>query len=155
MAETEVEGLSGTEIIDDILAHVKRTLLTSCDLRDSDSYGQGYSGEIKISLKLYGMDATPGEFTVQIPPKGAPPVSTEEITIVPLEIEQKIEIPQEENLDAVRERTKEEPPVPEAQPQEEARMPQRLRRKYNKRKVSLETTPSGGAVDLETLPEGE
>lgn len=149
MPDTVVEGLSGTEIIEDIVNQVKRTLMTSCDLRDSDSYGQGYSAEIKISLKMYGMDAVPGEFMVQIPAKADPPVSTEQVTVIPLQIEQNINIPQEENLEAVRERMKEEPPIPEAKPEEESRMPARLRRKYTKRDVSLETTPSGGAVDLD------
>ena len=32
MADVLVEGLSGTEIIDDVIAHVKRKLMTSCDL---------------------------------------------------------------------------------------------------------------------------
>ncbi len=71
MADTMIEGLSGTEIIQDVLDQIKRKLMYSCDLRDSDSYGLGYSGTITISLKLYGMDATPVEVEVIIPPKVA------------------------------------------------------------------------------------
>lgn len=150
MAESLVEGLSGSEVIDDVLAQIKRKLLTSCDLRDSDNYGQGYSGTIEIKLKLHAMDDIPAEFSVNIVPKVEPPVSTEEVTVTPVEITEKIEIPQELDLEAVRERIKEPASLPLVDETEESRMPQRLKRKYTKRGVpSLEQTASGGAVDID------
>lgn len=151
MADTMIEGLSGSEVIEDILAQIKRKLMTSCDLRDSDSYGQGYSGEIKISLKLYGMDALPAEFTVDIKPKELPPVSTETTIVTPLEIQENITIEQELDLEAVRERLHEPAPLPPPSEEEENRMPQRLKRKYTKRTgvPSLEMTAAGGAVSLD------
>ena len=107
MAEAITEGLSGTEVIDDVLAQIKRKLLTSCDLRDSDNYGQGYSGTIEIKLKLHAMENLPAEFSIAIQPKVEPPVSTETTIVTPLELTETIEIPQELDLEVVRERIKE------------------------------------------------
>jgi hypothetical protein len=151
MAEAITEGLSGTEVIDDILAQIRRKLITSCDLRDADSYGQGYSGTIEIKLKLHAMDNIPAEFSVNIPAKAEPPVTTETVVVTPLEITETIEIPQELDLEIVRERIKEPEPLPPPDEAEEARMPTRLKRKYTRRTgvPSLEQTTSGGAVDLD------
>jgi len=152
MADTMVEGLSGTEIIEDILDQIKRKLKYSCDLRDSDCYGQGYSGTITISLKLHDLDNFPVELTVDIPAKVPPPVSTETMTVTPLEITETITIPQELDLDIVRERSKISeplPPEPTDGEAEDARMPARLKRKYNRRTASLEQTAAGGAVDFD------
>jgi hypothetical protein len=151
MPDVLIEGLSGTEIIDDILAQIKRKLQTSCDLRESDAYGQGYSGEIKISLKMYGMDAIPAEFTVDIKPKVEPPVTTETTVVTPLELQETITIEQELDLEAVRERIKEPAPLPLPSEEEENRMPTRLKRKYTRRTgvPSLEMTAAGGAVSLD------
>lgn len=148
MAETMVEGLSGTEIIEDVLAQIKRKLQTSCNLRDSDNYGEGFSAEIKITIKAYAMDVTTEEFDVVIPAKAEPPVSTEDVTVVPVEVEESVTIPQELDLEAVRERIKDEPEPPPPSPEEEARMPQRLRRKYTRRSP-LEQTATGGAVNID------
>jgi hypothetical protein len=154
MAETTmIEGLSGTEIIADVLDQIKRKLMYSCDLRDSDSYGQGYSGTITINLKLYGMDATPVEIEVPIQPKVEPPVSTEQTIVTPIQVEEKVEIPQELDLEAVRERLKVSEPEPPEEPsaEEENRMPARLKRKYTRRTgvPTLEQTATGGAVNVD------
>ena len=150
MADTMIEGLSGTEIIQDVLDQIKLKLMYSCDLRDSDSYGLGYSGTITISLKLYGMDATPVEVEVIIPPKVEPPVTNETTVVTPIQVEEKVEIPQELDLDVVRERIKVPEPLSEPSAAEENRMPERLKRKYTRRTgvPSLETTATGGAVDV-------
>ena len=153
MADVMVEGLSGSEIIADVLDQIKRKLSYSCNLRDSDSYGQGYSASIEIKLKLYAMDVTEDSFTVEIPVKVEIPVSTEAVTVTPVEVEEKLEIPQELDLESVRERLKvsETEPLPETTEAEENRMPVRLKRKYTKRTgvPSFEQTPQGGAVDID------
>lgn len=152
MADTIVEGLSGSEIVDDVLAQIKRKLLTSCNLRDSDSYGQGYSAEIKISMKMYGMDATPDEFAINIAPKALPPVSTDELVVTPFDVTEDLTIPQELDLEVVRERLREPAPLPPTEEQQqENRMPNRLKRKYTRRTgiPSLEQSASGGAVDMD------
>ena len=151
MAEQLVEGLSGTEIINDVVEHVRRKLQTSCDLREADSYGQGFSANIEIKLKLYAMDVIPAEFSIAIQPKVLPPETTETTIVTPLELQETITIEQELDLEAVRERIKEPAPLPPTDEQQrENRMPQRLKRKYTRHGVaSLEQTASGGAVGLE------
>lgn len=151
MAEgTIVEGLTGVEIIDDVLAHIKRKLQFSCNLRDSDSYGQGYSAEISIKIRTYAVDSQEEEFVVSIPAKFPAPESMEGVTVTPVEVDETVLIPQELDLEAVRERIKEPAPLPPPSEEEENRMPTRLKRKYTRRGIeSLEVTASGGSVDLE------
>lgn len=149
MANGVIEALNGAEIVEDVLNQIKIKLLTSCDLRDQDSYGQGYSGEIKISLKLYGMDVTGADFVIPIVSKAEPPVSTEEITVNPVQVEETIEIPQELDLEVVRERAKESAPEPVVSEQEENRMPARLKRKYSRRSaLEVPVMPQGGGIDI-------
>jgi hypothetical protein len=148
MADTLTEGLSGIEIIDDVLAQTKRKLQTSCNFSRECNYGQGYSAEISVKIKAYAMDVTEEQFTVNIPAKVAPPVSTEEMTVTPVEIAEIIEIPQELDLEVVRERMKEPEPLPPPDATEENRMPDRLKRKYTRHLPSPEMNPMGGAVDL-------
>jgi hypothetical protein len=149
MADVLIEGLSGVEIIEDVLAQIKRKLMYSCDLRNTDSYGQGYSGTIEIHLKLHSMDNTPVDIVVNIPPKAEPPVSTDEVTVTPLEVVEKIEISQELDLESVRERIKEPEPLPPSEEEEESRMPSRLKRKYTRRNALEVPEMGGGAVDLD------
>jgi hypothetical protein len=69
-----------------------------------------------------------------------------------MELIETIEIPQELDLEVVRERIKEPAPLPPTEEeQQENRMPARLKRKYTRRTgvASLEQTASGGAVDLD------
>ncbi len=157
MADTMIEGLSGGEIIADVLDQIKRKLSYSCDLRDSDSYGQGYSGTIEVHLKLYAMDTVSVDVEVPIQPKAEPPVSTEQTVVTPIQVEEKVEIPQELDLESVRERLKVSEPEPPQEPsaEEENRMPARLKRKYTRRTgvPTLEQTPTGGgAVDIDEQP---
>jgi len=151
MAEgTIVEGLTGTEIIDDILAQIRRKLSYSCNFTNECSYGQGYSAEISIKLKTYAMDVQEEEFAVSIPAKFPPPESMEGVTVIPVEVDETVTIPQELDLEAVRERIKEPAPLPPPSEEEESRMPARLKRSYKRRGIeSLEQTAAGGAVDLE------
>ena len=155
MAEVNIEGLSGTEIIEDVLDQIRRKLKYSCNLRDTDSYGQGYSGTVTINLKMYAMDTTEDNFTVNITPKGEIPSSTESVIVTPFDVDEKLEIPQELDLEAVRERSKVPEPLPEpSEADGDSRMPARLKRKYTRRTgvASLETVIGGGAVDLENEP---
>ena len=146
MTDTMVEGLSGKEFKQLVLKKVELALDSSCDLRDVDNF-DSVSGEIKLSLQGYAMDTIKEEFTIPIVAKVEPPVSTEEIIVTPIKVEQTIEIPRELDLELVREQITEEDPTPVVDEAEENRMPARLKRRYTRRAV-LETTPMGGAVDL-------
>lgn len=136
MPETAVvTGLTGTEIIEDFLNHMRTKLRKDCNLRDSDSYTRGYSAKINYKLELYGMDTTPVEQEVVI--EAEKPEETETVPVVG-----EITIPQELELNSVRERSGQEEPVlsTNAEGQPEVR-----KRKYTRRIVS-EAAPEGTGI---------
>lgn len=100
MAEV-VTGLSGTEIINDILAQIEARLKRDCNLRDNDSYNRGFSAKIEIHVQCYGLDVASVDSYIDI---GTPQDDPEEVVVT-----EKIEISQEENLTSVRERSQAEP----------------------------------------------
>jgi len=121
--ESFTHGLSGEEIINDVLIQVEKALKKDCNLRPMDNYGQGYSGVIKIDLKLIALDVAEASVTVNV--KASPellatlPADTgaagegEEsvVTKTDVTVDEKVVIPQELNLDAVRERSEQNVPV--------------------------------------------
>jgi hypothetical protein len=137
--------LGGHEVVADILGQIRRKLLTDCNLRMTDGYSGGYSGEVKISLKLNAVRITPVEMTVSIAQSldvEAPPVESfapEDIETV--EISETISIPTEENLVAVRDRIFDNSEKTMAAEAENAAAPQeeepednpRAKRKYTRR----------------------
>jgi len=138
---TVVTGLSGTEVIEDFLNHLRTQLRRDCNLRDSDSYTRGYSATASYKLKLYGVDVTEVESEVAVGFDN--PAETEKV-----EVEDVVEIPQELELNAVRERSGQEEPVMTIDT--EGR-PAIKKRKYQRRIVS-EAPPeglSGGAVEID------
>lgn len=50
------QGLNGIEIIDDLLAQLRKKLIGDCNLRSIDNYSRGYSAKITYDLKCYGLD---------------------------------------------------------------------------------------------------
>jgi len=149
-----VTGLNGSEIVEDVLAQIKKQLIRDCNLRESDSYGRGYSAEISIKIKAFAMDVVEVNQTVNIAPTEEPPVSTEDVTVIPVTLETSVVIDQEEDLLAVRDRIEEaKNPDPEpvlATGGEEQTPETRTKRRYTRRVPSgLEHTPMGDAVDLD------
>ena len=63
-----VAGLSGQEIINDVLGQVRKALERDCNLRESDCYGRGYSGSIKLSLQLFDIDVAKVEAELALSP---------------------------------------------------------------------------------------
>jgi hypothetical protein len=93
-----VEGLSGEEIINDVLDQVAQRLHGDCNLRASDSYTGGYDGWVEVHLNLHGMDRTTVKTKIVMGPiKGDDPNQTT--------VETKVEIPLEPALNLVRERS--------------------------------------------------
>lgn len=128
-SETFVVGLNGREIVNDVLDQVEKALLRDCNLRESDSYGQGYEGTIEITLKCRSLDVTEVHVTaeVQTSPElqkqadenaakaakaaenagtPAPEVNEKEFTIT-----DKVEVELEPDLNAVRERSNQGVPM--------------------------------------------
>lgn len=56
MDDGYVEGLTGEEIINDVLAQVEAKLRSDCNLREMDAYLGGYDGTVHVQLNLRGVD---------------------------------------------------------------------------------------------------
>lgn len=140
------EPLSGKEVVSDVLAQIGKKLSTDCNLRATDGYSGGYSGSVTIKLNLHAVRITPVE--MEIPLKTSPelkaPVPSDFASedLIPMEVNEKIEIPVESNLEAVRDRTaelnRESESATEATPEIEAESAEegaepRAKRKYTRR----------------------
>ncbi|HEX5426506.1 MAG TPA: hypothetical protein VFW94_23365 [Candidatus Acidoferrales bacterium] len=135
--ESLVIGLSGEEIIADLLDQIEKALRRDCNLRATDSYGGGYSGKIEIKLNLVAMDTTvltitkelaptedakkvlaekeaSGELPVELPATGVFQVAQE---MKPVEASATIDIPIEKDLNAVRERSGQGVPMESISPE--------------------------------------
>lgn len=108
MDDGYVEGLTGEEIINDVLAQVAEKLRTDCNLREMDAYTGGYEGTVKIHLKLRALDTA--EIKMEIPVSAPAEV---EITdpIVETEVDAEVDIALEPRLNLVRERSGQDVPT--------------------------------------------
>lgn len=132
-----VNPLSGTEVVEDVLGQIRKRLATDCNLRATDGYTGGYSGTVKITLNLHAVKISEVEMEVPIvAPVAAPAV--EEFPpedVEPVEVDEVITIPVEENLVEVRSRTEENKsnPVEEPVQTDEPETETRQKRKYTRR----------------------
>jgi hypothetical protein len=135
MADVEyVEALSGEEIIVDLCSLIAEKLRKDCNLRDSDSYGQGYSARVTIHLEAYGMDTAVVEAEVKSgEPKPFPDTQIDTI----------LEVPAEPALDQVRERS--DQPVPTLT-RDESGQPEVRPRRYIRQDRLVERVAAGGAT---------
>ena len=101
-----VAGLSGEEIIEDVLVQIGNKLRQDCNLRSSDNYTGGYSATVTLKMNLFGLDTVEVEIPVIV--KKETTVPQTDATAV--KIEDVIEVAYEENLDAVRERSEQTAP---------------------------------------------
>lgn len=153
--ETFVVGLNGREIINDILEQIKKALQSDCNLRETDSYSQGYSGKFSIELKLVAVDTTVTAVSTELKATPALEKAAEEAAKKAAEdsdptkvVEQftkvitassQTEIPQELDLNTVRERSSQPLPLSSiADPQRET-APAPEKRTYG--------VATGGALD--------
>ena len=99
--------LSGHEVIDDVLAQIRKRLSTDCNLRETDGYSGGYSGTVSVKLNLNAVRISEVEMTIPITDgtKGPSVDSFMPEDLVPVEVEEEIQIPLEPNLKEVRQRT--------------------------------------------------
>ena len=97
---SRVQPLTGEEIIVDLLETIAERLRANCNLRASDSYSRGYSAKVELNIECYGLDMAKVETQVVI---------GDQQDDVDLElVKEKIDIPLEENLNTVRERSGQE-----------------------------------------------
>ena len=102
MEDDYVEGLTGEEIINDVLEQVAAKLRNNCDLRETDAYTGGYEGTVDIHLKIHGFDLAEVKTSIQV---SAPAVAQQLGEIKETAIEAHVDIPVEPHLNLVRERS--------------------------------------------------
>ena len=109
MAEGDyVEGLTGKEIITDFLAQIEEKLTNDCNLRETDSYPGGYDGSFEYHLNLHGMDRIEVKGKISVSdPEGVRVLVNEKVFVA----EEKGEVPVEERLNVVRERSHQDVPT--------------------------------------------
>jgi hypothetical protein len=96
-----VEPLSGEEIVIDLCSRIAEKLRADCNLRESDAYSGGYMAKVTVHLEAYGMDTANVDVAVVT---GKPQDTPDEL------LDTEYEIPREEALNKVRERS--DQPVP-------------------------------------------
>jgi hypothetical protein len=107
-----VEGLSGEEIINDVLDQVAEKLRGDCNLREMDAYTGGYDGSVKVHLNLRGLDTAEVKVDVHVsaPASEDFPVDGES-PIINTEVDADVEIALEPHLNVVRERSGQDVPT--------------------------------------------
>jgi hypothetical protein len=139
MAQVEnfTNPLSGSEVVADVLAQIKKRLTSDCNVRPSDGYSGGYSGKVTISLSLHAVRIATVEMeipiTEQIEAPGIESFSPEDV--FPIEIDEQIVVPIEPNLKEVRQRTQEnnEEISEHSDPVDDPETPAKNKRKYTRR----------------------
>lgn len=130
----QVTGLSGEEVINDLLDQIGRKLRLDCNLRGSDAYDYGYSAKVDVHLKLYGLD----DVSVDIAVKAISGKVVGDAT----EIESAIEVEREPDLNVVRDRANLPEPTVE---KDDGQPPEaRQKRKYT-RHVPTPGAAAGGS----------
>lgn len=115
------QPLTGEEIITDLLESIAERLRANCNLRPSDSYSRGYSAKAELHIECYGLDVAKVDTVV---------VVGEQQDDVDLElVKEKIDIPLEENLNTVRERSGQE----DGPNLQMGQQPQPVKRRYARR----------------------
>lgn len=99
--------LSGAEVVEDVLAQIRKRLHTDCSLRREDGYSGGYSGEVIVRLHCHAVRTAEIDMTIPIAadPKLPSPSAFLPDDLEPVEVDETITIPLEPNLKEVRERT--------------------------------------------------
>jgi hypothetical protein len=101
--EGYVEGLTGEEIINDVLDLIHSKLRSDCSLRETDAYTGGYDGTIDIKLNLHGLDTENVHARITIGKAVEDPEAKK--------VDTQVEIPLEPRLNVVRERSGQDVPT--------------------------------------------
>lgn len=129
---TYIQPLNGLEIINDLCGAIGEKLEKDCNLREIDGYSSGYKAKITIHLECYGLDMAEvnAEVVVDMVAPDAENPLQEPDTLIDTELE----VAQEEDLSAVRERSNQAEPSIEITP-DGPTQPQK--RKYSRRLKAL------------------
>ncbi len=135
MEDDYVEGLTGEEIIVDVLEQVAAKLRNDCNLREADAYTGGYNGWVEVHLNLRGLDMAKVDSKVIV---GAPATVTflgageQAVEVIEKTVEAMVEIPLETKLNLVRERSGQDIPT---LGKDDAGLPVVKKRHYAKRTI--------------------
>ena len=105
-----VEGLTGEEIINDVLEQVAARLRSNCNLRVTDSYTGGYEGTVDVHLKLHGFDLHDVKTSVPVSAPAIAGAETSGEADEGEEIDAQVDIALEPRLNLVRERSDQDIP---------------------------------------------
>lgn len=98
----DIPGLNGEEIIVDLCEQIAGKLRRDCNLRHSDNYVNGYSADVTVKIRCFGIDTA--EVEMKVPVEKIPAVKTAGQPMV-TEHEIEIAVAHEPDLEAVRERS--------------------------------------------------
>ena len=112
MEDDYVEGLTGEEIINDVLDQTDSKLRGDCNLRGSDAYPGGYDGWIEIHLNLRGLDLAQVKTKIIVgAPAGVDFSALDKDAVKETVVDARVDIPLETRLNAVRERSGQDVPT--------------------------------------------
>ena len=103
MEDDYVEGLTGEEIIEDLLDQIANKLHGDCNLRATDSYTGGYDGWVEVHLNLHGLDKSTIKARITIGKDTDDPDAEM--------VDARVDIPVEPRLNVVRERSGQDVPT--------------------------------------------
>ena len=107
-----VEGLTGEEIINDVLDQTESKLRGDCNLRGSDAYPGGYDGWVEVHLNLRGLDLAQVKTKIIVgAPAGADFSALDKDAVKETLVDVHVDIPLETRLNAVRERSGQDVPT--------------------------------------------
>lgn len=151
-----IPALNGEEIIQDLCGAVAEKLRTDCNLRPIDGYAGGYKATVKIHIEAFGLDQATVDYEVSVDESGQATDAEGEpvdLSIPDTLIDTELEIPLEENLSAVRDRSSQPTPDFEIKPvveiTEEGPVGEPHKRKYTRRIRALASAQGGAAGQLE------
>lgn len=150
---TYIPALNGEEIIQDICGALAEKLRSDCNLRQIDGYSGGYRASISgIHIEAFGLDSVVLDYSLKVDETGPGqdannPVDLDTPYVL---IDTELEIPVEEDLSLVRERSGQIAGDFEAKPtitEDGPVVPQK--RKYTRRLKALVAAQGGAAGPLD------
>ena len=147
-----IPALNGEEIIQDLCGAIAEKLRTDCNLRPIDGYAGGYRAKVAIHIEAFGLDSAVVDYGVEVDESG-PGQDTEnpvDLTLPDELIDTELEIPVEEDLSLVRERSQQVAPDFESKPMEYTEegpvdTGKPAPRKYTRRMKALAAAQGGAA----------
>jgi len=139
---TYIQPLNGHEIVDDLCGLIADKLRSDCNLREIDGYSSGYKAKVTIHLEAFGLDTAVVDQEISVDestPDAANPLQEPDEVI-----DTEIEVEQEPDLSAVRERSGQSEPNIEISAEGPIATG---KRKYTRRLKAL-AAAQGGATEV-------